>query len=186
MSGHTPIRMLLTTSPLAASDARQALIDMLRRDFRGDMRHRENTATGLLHVWGRLVIGKKDISIEVDFLSDPSKAGLIYPIVLLHSEAYEAAFDLLRGGVRPRGKQALIKFCLAVAASVQAEAFRLEFADDEKVKPLTTENLVKDLTSNKFNGLVAAIALSSPLLSEVKTCWLLASERNGYLMLDFI
>jgi hypothetical protein len=187
MAGHTPIRLMLTSSPLRTSSALQALLGTLRRDFLANLRQARKAERGhMLHSWGRLVIGGNDISIEVDFLPDPSQAGLVYPVILLHSEAYEAAFDLLRRRVRPRGKQALIEFCIAAAASVHAEGFRLEFAGDEQVSPLTTESLITGLTSDKFNGLVGGIAISSPSLGMVKMSWPLASERNGYFIVDFI
>ena len=187
MAGHTPVRLLLTSLPLRPSSASRVLLGTLRRNFLADLRQAGKTEREhMFHSWGRLVIGKNNISIEVDFLSDPLQGRLVCPVILLHSEAYEAAFDLLRRRVRPRGKQALIEFCIAAAAAVHAEGFCLEFAGDEQVSPLTTESLITSLTSDKFNGLVGGIAISSPSLGRVKTSWPLASERNGYLIVDFI
>lgn len=187
MSGHTPIRLFLIPARTAASEAGQKLLETLRRDFQADLRPGVNkTPEGRQSEWGRAVVGEREISIEVDFLPGASPRELVFPVILLHSEAYEAAFDLLQGHLLPRGKEALLEFCLKTAAAVDAEGFRLEFAGDERVRTLTIDQLVKDLTSQGPGGLVAGIAIGSPSLGVVKAVWPLASARNGYLILDFI
>ena len=185
MTGHTPIRLLLTCSSLDATHAPSALLNALRTDFQADIREgRQDSSGQLLHAWGKLQIGDNQVSFEADF--SPDGAAQVCPVILLHSEAYEAVYDVLNQVVDPRSRQALIEFCLAIAAAIESEGFILEFASDGKVSSLLTEKLVARLMSDQPELLVAGLAIASPLVTKVKRMWPLAPERKGYVTFEFI
>jgi hypothetical protein len=161
------------------------LLNALRTDFQADIREgRQDPSGQLLHAWGKLQIGDNEISFEADF--SPDGAAQVCPVILLHSEAYESVYDVLHQVVDPRSRQALVEFCLAIAASIESEGFILEFASDEKLSSLLTQKLVARLMSDQPDVLVAGLAVAAPLVTEVRRMWPLAPERKGYVTFEFI
>jgi hypothetical protein len=186
MAGHTPTRLKLTRSALPGHGAAGALRDVLRREYSVRLRRSPTPAAGQSQDWGSIVLGGRDTSFEIDYLADPTGSDMVCPSVLLHSEAYEGAVDLLRRKVQPRGKEALLDLCVALAAAAEAEAFSLDFARDDDADPLATAALVAGLVSSGPGSLLHGIAVDSPLSPKVRATWPSSRVLNGYLVVDFI
>ena len=88
--------------------------------------------------------------------------------------------------VHARGKQALVDFCIEVAAALKAEGFRLRFVADEP-EPLSVERLAVAMTTSGSCGLVSGLTASSAAIDRVREYWFgKLKEILGYLVLDLI
>jgi len=184
MSDYTPTILELTPAP--AGTTITELLRLVRRNYhfawpRGVERRPD---TGRLV--GSLSLGDNRVTMEAHARPDYEDRSREYLTIDLDSTAYESAYDLLREQVHPRGKQALVDFCIEVAASLKVEGFRLRFVADEP-DPLSVDKLVAAMTSTDHCGLVSGLALSSASIDKIRGYWFRkAKEMLGYLVIVLI
>src|SRR5262245_23049445 len=184
MSDYTPTILELTPAPAGTAVAQ--LLQLLRRNYhfawpRGVERRPE---TGRLV--GSISLGDNRVTLEAYTCPDAEDRTREYLIIDLDSAAYESAYDLEKGRVHPRGKQALVDFCIEVAVTLKVEGFRLRFVADEP-DPLSVSKLVEAMTSTDHCGLVAGLAVTSASLDKIRGFWFRkAKEILGYLVIVLI
>ena len=183
MSGYTPTVLELTASP--AGTAILALLKLLRSKYHFAWSRGVERNPGGGRIVGAISLGDNRVALEAFTRPDDNDGSQEYVTIDLDSAAYEGAYDLLRDRVHTRGQQALVDFCIEVAAALQVEGFRLRFVADEPV--LSVERLVLAMTSTGSCGLVSGLAASSASSDRVREYWFRRlKEILGYLVLELI
>jgi hypothetical protein len=184
MSGHTPTVLELTAS--AAGTAIPALLKLLRSKYHFAWSRGVERNPGGGRIVGAISLGDNRVALEAFTRPEDNDGSQEYVTIDLDSDAYEGAYDQLRDRVHARGKQALVDFCIEVAAALKVEGFRLRFVADEPV-PLSVERLAVAMTSSGSCGLVAGLATSSAASDRVREYWFRKlKEILGYLVLELI
>jgi hypothetical protein len=184
MSDYTPTILELTPAPAGTTIAE--LLRLVRRNYhfawpRGVERQPD---TGRLV--GSVSLGDNRITLEAHARPDFDDNSREYLTIDLDSTAYESAYDLLRERVHPRGKQALVDFCIEVAATLKVEGFRLRFVADEP-EPLSVDKLVGAMMSTDDCGLISGLAASSASVDKIRGYWFRkVKEILGYLIIVLI
>ncbi|HEU4728443.1 MAG TPA: hypothetical protein VFT22_11150 [Kofleriaceae bacterium] len=184
MSGYTPTILELT--PVSAGTAGPGLLQLLRRNYHFAWPRGVERQPGGGRIVGAVTLGDNRVTLEAYTRPDDQDGSKECLIIDLDSAAYEGAYDLLRERAHPRGKQALIDFCIEVAAAVKAEGFRLRFVADDPVS-LSVERLVEAMTTSGGSGLVAGLVASSAFSDRIRGYWFgRLKEILGYLVIELI
>jgi hypothetical protein len=183
MSGYTPTILELT--PVSTGAAASGLLPLLRRNYQfawsSDV-EREPAS----RIVGAVTLGDARVALEAYTRPHDQDGSKEHLTIDLDSAAYEGAYDLLEQRSHPRGKQALVDFCIEAAAAVKAEGFRLRFVADDPV-PLSVERLAEAMSSRGGSGLLAGILASSAFSDRVRAYWLRRlKEILGYLVIEVI
>jgi hypothetical protein len=180
VTGHTPTILELT--PAAAGTAINALLALLRRSYRIAALRGSQLRTHPGRLVGSISLGNHRVTLTAQARPDSEDGSREHVIVDIDSGAYEAAYDLFRERANPHARQALVEFCVEVAAALQVEGFQLRFAGEER-PPLSVNRLVEAITSTNNCGLVCGLATSSEASTRVRGYWFSAvQEIAGYLI----
>ena len=184
MTGHNPTILELTPAPTGT--AITALLRLLRRSYHIAAFRGVQLRTHPGRLAGSVSLGNNRVMLEANACPDLEDGSREYVTIDLDSLAYEAAYDPLRDRVHPRARQALVDFCIEVAATLKVEGFRLRFVADEP-QPLSVDKLIKSMTSTDECGLVCGIAASSEGSAKIREYWFRkAKQTAGYLVLVLI
>lgn len=172
MSDHNPTILELTPPP--REPALASVIALLRDKYDGQFRARTGEGAASHTPGGSIVLGDVEVTVSLDL-----------PNVELDSRAWEAAWDVLRGRARRKGRKALTRLCVDVAAAAGAEGFRLRFGASSSSLP-TVDTLVRALTSVDGNpGLILGISATSAAWPKVKDYYASWTEIRGYQVVSF-
>lgn len=182
MSGHSPTILEISPTPQTAEVALHNVSKLLHENYAAQLQGSRHLGARAFDS-GSIVLGGIELIVEIALLS---RDGALFPMIEIDSKAYEATSYLEARRPRQSAKQQLIDLCVALAQSLDAEAFRLRFRDSAEM-PLSVSQLSLDMSSfDPKTGLLVGLALNSAALPPLRPRWSSWAERNGYAILSFL
>lgn len=131
---------------------------------------------------GNISVGEIRVGVEASLRRDIATASECLAIEL-ESSAYDASYDLLLGRVLPKGRKALIHFCVGVAVEMKAVGFRLR-RDENQWPVLSLDVLREAIAPSGEAGILLGVSVSSDLAQDMKRYWArTVEELHSYLLL---
>lgn len=172
MSGHWPTVLELAPPSIAQEAAVAGLLATLQGRYASTLRNPAGPGgASTLGRSGSISLGDANVWLELQAGDGSAGSASATLAIRLDSKAFEAACDVVRQRVHPRGLGLLIRLCVDVAAAAHADGFRLRFDNGAAGAPAAGD-WVASLGSNRADpGLMIGIAEASAHWPTVGPYW---------------